>query len=273
MELLYYLILLLIFIFILDIINSIYKKFYLNRESFKDNTSYIDNIPKLKNYYMDDNAIEISELNDYGKCLIIQDEIQLCENQENIYHEMITHFPVNYLKKSPEYVIIVGGGDLMTLREVMKYKSIKKVIVLELNNTIVELCKKYLNIDTFENNKKVEIIYGDANDTIDELYDDYSKKIDMVIVDSTENNSDNLSIDKPEFFYKCLEIMHKDGILVKNGAYFKSLFHNFDDVYNISYNVDIPYFQEKYIFTIVSKPSHNIEKHKIKKGKIFMRLL
>ena len=60
--------------------------------------------------------------NEYGvdKCMILDNEIQLCKGEEHVYHEMISHFPAYYIKNL-RHVIIVGGGDLMALREIMRY--------------------------------------------------------------------------------------------------------------------------------------------------------
>ena len=225
--------------------------------------TYYNKRPASINHYDNENGIEIVTLGDYGKCLVINNEIQLCDKNEYIYHEMLVHFPVQYLKKNIEYVVIVGGGDLMTLREIMKYKTIKNVIMLELNEEIVELCKEYFNEDDYSNDDRVKIIYGDANETINELLKKNKNKIDLVIIDSTEDSLENLSIDKPEFFFKCFELLNKQGIIVKNGAFFKKMFQNYHDITSISYNIEIPYFQEKYVFIIISKPENDIKKKEI----------
>ena len=222
--------------------------------------NFYDLKPSMKKIYQDSNDIEISELNNYGKCLIIDGEIQLCDKKEHIYHEMIVHFPRQYIEKSLQNVLIVGGGDLMTLREVMKYKTIKKVYMLELSPTIVKICKKYFNQSEFDDDKRVEIIYGDASKTILDIIQDVGDIFDMIIVDTTEDNANNLPVDKPEFFVNCFKLLNNKGILVKNGVAFKRLFEDYDDLNTISYNVDIPYFQEKYYFIIVAKPSNNIRK-------------
>ena len=67
---------------------------------------------------------------------------QIIANKWTKYQEKIQE---EYLKNNVEYVTIIGGGDLMTLREVMKYKTIKKVFMLELNQEIVTLCKEYFD--------------------------------------------------------------------------------------------------------------------------------
>jgi len=232
-----------------------------NREGLTNN--FYKNRPKSIQHYSNNNGIEITTLGDYGKCLVINNEIQLCEKKEYIYHEMLVHFPIQYLKNNVEYVTIIGGGDLMTLREVMKYKTIKKVFMLELNEEIVTLCKEYFDQDDYIDDDRVEIIYGDANDTIDDLLREYKDYMDFVIVDSTEDSLENLSIDSPEFFFKCFQLLHKDGIIVKNGAFFKKMFQQYDDITSIAYNVDIPYFQEKYYFIVLSKPENDIKKKEI----------
>lgn len=216
--------------------------------------------PNINILYKDRSGIEISELGKYGRCLIIDDEIQLCEKEEHIYHEMIVHLPVMYLNKPIKNVVIVGGGDLMTLREVMKYYSIKKVFMLELDESIVDLCEKHFNQSKFEDDPRVEIIYGDADDTINTILDKYKGKIDLVIVDTTEDNTNNTSVDSPRFFMKCFDLLNYAGLLVKNGTFFKNMFEDFDDKYTISYNVTIPYFQEKYYFTIASNQDNNIRR-------------
>ena len=219
--------------------------------------------PKSIHHYNDNNGLEIVTLADYGKCLVINGEIQLCEKKEYIYHEMLVHFPIQYLKNNIEYVTIIGGGDLMTLREIMKYKTIKKVFMLELSKEIVQLCQEYFDQDDFSDDDRVEIIYGDANVTIHTLLEEYKHSMDLVIVDSTEDSLDNLSIDSTEFFYKCFELLHENGVIVKNGVFFKQLFQSYDDITSIAYNADIPYFQEKYFFIVLAKPENDIKKKEI----------
>lgn len=257
-KLLLFIVLLLLSTFLLHRYSSFLKKEGMN--------NYETTKPQINVLYDDRSGIEISELGKFGRCLIIEDEIQLCEKQEHIYHEMIVHFPVMYLKKKLEYVVIIGGGDLMTLREVMKYYTIEKVIMLELDPTIVNLCEKYFNQSKYEDDQRVEIIYGDANDTIDDIIEDYSSKIDLVIIDTTENNKNNTSVDTPQFFMKCFSLLNNSGLIVKNGLFFKGMLQNFEDKFTIPYNVTIPYFQEKYFFTIASNQENNIRTVNLQKN-------
>ena len=236
---------------------------YLSKEGMQ---SYESMKPSIKVLYKYQSGIEISKLGKHGKCLIIENEIQLCERKEKIYHEMIVHFPVMYLKQPLKNVVIIGGGDLMTLREVMKYYSIEKVFMLELEPKIVNLCEKYFDQSKYDDDQRVEIIYGDANETIDKILENFEDQMDLVVVDTTEDNTNNASIDTPDFFDKCFDLLNETGVIVKNGLVFKELFEAMEDKHTISYNVDIPYFQEKYFFTIVSNEENNIREVEIQKG-------
>lgn len=245
-----------IFVFLSTFLLHRYSSFLI-KEGMNNYDSMKPNINVL---YKDRSGIEISELGKHGRCLIIENEVQLCEKQEHIYHEMIVHFPVIYLKKPLQNVVIIGGGDLMTLREVMKYYTIENVFMLELDPTVVDLCEKYFNQSKYEDDQRVKIIYGDANETIDDIIEEYEGSIDLVIIDTTEDNTNNTSVDSPRFFKKCFKLLNHAGIIVKNGAFFKNMLENFENKNTISYNVNIPYFQEKYYFTIASNQENNIRK-------------
>ena len=148
------------------------------------------------------------------KCLLLDNEIQLCDNDEEIYyHEFITHLPAAYLQKLKN-VLIIGGGDGMALREIMKYNSIKNVYMLELDKKVLDVSKKYFNVDDFKNDNRVQIIYGDASKTINNLENEY---FDLVIIDTTEENKNNLPIDTKQFLNNCKKKMRKKSVLIKNG--------------------------------------------------------
>tara|TARA_Y100000992_G_scaffold264994_1_gene202082 strand:+ start:180 stop:1112 length:933 start_codon:yes stop_codon:yes gene_type:complete len=177
----------------------------------------IGNFNTLQNKKSPHQNIEIIqfEKNDKGfnKCMVLDGEPQLCDNDEHEYHELIVHYPASFFNKI-ENVLIIGGGDCMTLREVMRYNTIKNVYMLELDQDVVNISKKYFNSSDYENDERVKIIYGDASFYIDILKDNY---FDLVIIDTTEDGSNNSPIDKYDFFKKCKNKLKKNGIFVKNG--------------------------------------------------------
>ena len=179
------------------------------------------------------------------RCLILDDEAQLCREDEHIYHEALVHVPASYVKKV-ENVLIIGGGDCMTLREVMKYPTLKKVTMLELDKKVVDVCKTYFNINTFENDKRSKIIYGDALKTIQQIP---NKSCDLIIVDLTEDNTNSSPIDSVNFYKVCQSKMKKNAIFVKNGNVTEDIIkQSFPET--ASYNIYYPLFTGRYNFVI-----------------------
>lgn len=226
--------------------------FILLEFSFKEHAQLQD--PDIKILFDDKKSkfqnIKVAEVDKLGKCLFIDGELQLSTKDEHIYHDMIVHFPAQYVPNFKK-VLIVGGGDLMALREVMKYPSIKEVIILELDPVIVKTCNKFFGINTFKDDPRVKIIYGDASQTIDKLRSQ-KNSFDMCIVDSTEDGSQNLPIDRKEFFQKCANLLTDQGVLVKNGEKFTQLLNTiFPD--SIVYGAHINAFDSIYKFTVCSK--------------------
>tara|TARA_B100000902_G_scaffold336677_1_gene337102 strand:- start:2500 stop:3405 length:906 start_codon:yes stop_codon:yes gene_type:complete len=213
--------------------------------------------PKIKEIYEVKSkfqTIRIVDENNLGRVLLCDNEVQLSQKDDSNYHELLVHFPSLYVKDlNLENVLIIGGGDLMTLREVMKYSTIKNVVILEIDPVLVEACIKYFNMDDYKNDERVKIIYGDAYNTIDDI----KLNFDLCIIDTTEDNEANLSIDKKDFFLKCQSKLKKDGICVKNGAEWGNIM---DEVFgsSITYGIYIKTFDDIYRFCISSNDDEKI---------------
>jgi spermidine synthase len=184
------------------------------------------------------------------KCLMLGEEIQLCNASEHKYHETIVHVAASYIK-SLKNVLIIGGGDCMTLREIMKYPSINKVVMLELDKKVIDVSKKYFNVNDYQNDPRVDIIIGDATKSIHKL----KGMFDLIIIDTTEDSYNNNPIDSKEFFSICAEKLNDNGILVKNGEDMK----NYINLSNIFEHTKVIKYDEKiwgdldYKFILASK--------------------
>ena len=162
---------------------TVYESFYSESKPENDTKEFLEftfpNSTIIHNEKSKHQQISIIK-DDNVKCLLLNDEIQLCSNHERKYHELITHFPAAYLS-SLKNVLIIGGGDLMTLREVMKY-DIDRVDMLELDENVINASIKHFtssNISKYENDKRVKIHIGDASVLIDKLsYNKYRDKMD-----------------------------------------------------------------------------------------------
>ena len=79
----------------------------------------------------------------FGRTLILDNKTQSCEIDERVYHESLVH-PAMILHGNPKQVFIGGGGEGATLREVMRFSSVEKCTMVDIDPIAVEECKKHL---------------------------------------------------------------------------------------------------------------------------------
>jgi len=86
--------------------------------------------------------IEIFDTPRNGRVLVLDGILQLTTRDESAYAEMLTHLPI-FEHGKVERVMIVGGGDLSIADEALKHKSVKEVVLVDIDARVVELCKKH----------------------------------------------------------------------------------------------------------------------------------
>ncbi len=95
--------------------------------------------------------VEILEHNRLGRILVLDGILQTTQADEFIYHEMISHVGLlgRNAASDPSHrasVLIIGGGDGGTLREVLLHPWVARVVMVEIDGEVVELCKEHLGI-------------------------------------------------------------------------------------------------------------------------------
>lgn len=122
----------------------------------------------------------IAETYSFGRCLILDGEMQSAEFDEFIYHEALVH-PALILHPCPKRVLIIGGGEGATLREVLKHKTVERVIMVDIDNKVIEFSKKYLKKwhEYAFGNPKVELVIADAKKYVEKT----RNKFDCIICD------------------------------------------------------------------------------------------
>ena len=127
--------------------------------------------------------MEILRIKSYGRCLILDGKMQSSEYDEFIYHEALVH-PALLSHPDPKRVFIVGGGEGATLREVLRHKSVERVLMVDIDEEVVESCRKYLpewSNGAFED-PRAELRFTDARKYLEETNDSY----DIIIIDISE---------------------------------------------------------------------------------------
>jgi spermidine synthase len=89
-------------------------------------------------------TVEIMELASYGKALVLDGRIQSSQADEFVYHEALVHPGMLAAPAPPATALVIGGGEGATVREILRYPSIRRVVMADIDGEVVELCKQYL---------------------------------------------------------------------------------------------------------------------------------
>ncbi len=154
--------------------------------------------------------IDVVSTEHLGKVLFNDGLLMTSERDEFVYHEMITHVPMSS-HPNPKKVLIIGGGDGGTAREVLKYESVEKVVMVEIDPCVVEACKEHLKVTSCElENSKLELIIEDGLKYVKET----SEKFDVVLVDSTDPIGPAAPLFDIGFYSDINDSLTKNGIVV-----------------------------------------------------------
>jgi spermidine synthase len=139
--------------------------------------------------------VEIVDLYDFGRSVFIDGNPQSAEKSEWIYHECLVHPPMLLgAEAEKKNVLVLGAGEGATARELLKYKNIESITLIDIDKKAVELFKKYLPMmhkGAF-NNPKVRLIIDSASDFLKEN----KQKYDVIISDITDYDFFNLGAKK-----------------------------------------------------------------------------
>lgn len=242
---------------------------------------------KIKNIFVKEKTqfqeLWFVELEGFGRSLVIDDFIQSTEADEYIYHESLVH-PAMLLSKEPEKVLIIGGGEGATLREVLKHNTVKEAVMVDIDAKVIEFSKKYLkhmHQNSFSD-PRTSLVISDGYDYVKKSNKEY---FDVVVLDLPDPYADGAAekLYETEFYRNVKEIMKKDGIVVTQaGSSFfyesdfkkvkknmKSVFENVKDysIYVPSFSSDVCFVMGSDYFKTFDIPPEKFEK-KVKERKI-----
>lgn len=156
--------------------------------------------------------IDVFESPEFGRFLTLDGYMMLTEKDEFIYHEMITHVPMA-VHPRVRNVLVIGGGDGGTVRELLRYPDIENIDLVEIDEAVVEVCRKYLpqTAACLDNSDgRIHFYYEDGLKFIRHREDEY----DLIIVDSTDPFGPGEGLFTMEFYGSCFKALHEDGIMV-----------------------------------------------------------
>ena len=163
-----------------------------------------------KSEYQDIAVVDSCE---FGRMLVLDGVFQTSIYDEFIYHEMIAHVPLN-LHPNPRRVLIIGGGDGGTVREVVKHQAVEKVEMVEIDGMVVEVSKKFLpeiSEALLESHPKLELMIGDGIAHMAKAENQY----DVIIVDCSDPIGPGEGLFTYSFYKDVYRALKPDGLFVQ----------------------------------------------------------
>jgi len=160
--------------------------------------------------------IIILDTKDYGMALMLDGCWMTTDQGEKYYHECLVHPALSSLK-NPSKILIIGGGDGGTLRECLKYKKVNYLDLVEIDEDVIKISKKYLKSIGGESwsDKRLKININDGFQWVKNIKKNY---YDAIIIDSSDPSYFSNKLFSSEFYLECKRILKKNGILATQSA-------------------------------------------------------
>ncbi|EAX47743.1 spermidine synthase [Thermosinus carboxydivorans Nor1] len=157
--------------------------------------------------------VVVVDTDEFGRMLVLDGVFQTSIFDEFVYHEMIAHVPL-FTHPNPKNVLVIGGGDGGTIREVVKHPSVERAEMVEIDGLVVEVCKKYLpeiSEALINNHPKVHLKIDDGIKHMKEAENFY----DVIIVDCSDPIGPGEGLFTYEFYKDVYKALKADGLFVQ----------------------------------------------------------
>lgn len=152
--------------------------------------------------------VEVYETDTWGNLMTIDGMVMLSEKDEFVYHEMLAHVGM-FAHPNPERVLIIGGGDGGTAREVMRHASVQQVDMVEIDEAVVRASKEFLPEVGEWNNPKLNVLFEDGI----KFAQNISQSYDVIIVDGSDPVGPAEGLFEKKFIQACFDGLSADGVL------------------------------------------------------------
>ncbi len=160
--------------------------------------------------------IDIVETEMHGTVLFLDGVVQSAQKDEFIYHEVLVH-PAVWSHPAPRCVLIIGGGEGATLREVCRHPQVRRIVMVEIDGELVEICRRLLpqwHQGAFED-PRVELIIGDGRAFVENT----DEKFDVAVLDLSDpmDESPAAFLFTKEFYQKVADCLTPLGCVSVQG--------------------------------------------------------
>lgn len=205
--------------------------------------------------------IDIVDTEEFGRVLVLDGLVQSSEYDEHYYHESLVH-PAMVLHPNPERVLVLGGGEGATLREVLKYRTVRRAVMVDIDEDVVQLSRQYLaswHRGAFDD-KRAEVVIEDGKAYVERT----TERFDVIIMDLTDPYGPEIArqLYTESFIRRLYSLLADDGVVsTQAGTSFffpdeyRDLLESFRKVFRYvdEYSTWIPSFGYACNFIVASK--------------------
>lgn len=154
----------------------------------------------------------------FGRMMMLDGVVQLAENDEFIYHEMMAHMPLVAHGRARK-VLIIGGGDGGVLREALKHPELEQATLCEIDRSVIDLCAEHFPgvANGAFDDPRARLVIADGCRLVKET----DARYDVILVDSTDPIGPGAVLFTEEFYGDCKRCLTPGGLLItQNGLPF-----------------------------------------------------
>lgn len=167
---------------------------------------------KLAEQQSDYQFIEIFDTETFGNLMVIDGCVMLTTRDNFLYHEMMSH-PALFTHPDPKRVVIIGGGDCGTLKEVLKHASVEQAIQVDIDKWVTQLSEQYFpELCTSNNDSRAQLLFDDG---IKWMQNAEAGSVDVIIIDSTDPVGPAEGLFAVDFYKDCYRALGEKGVLVQ----------------------------------------------------------
>ncbi len=206
--------------------------------------------------------VDVLESSVFGRSLVLDGKTQSTERDEHIYHEALVHAAM-LSHANPRDVFIGGGGEGATLREVLAHRSVDRVVMLDLDQEVVDLCRLFLpqhHQGSFDD-PRATLVHGDARQYLASCDNTFDVMV-MDLVDPLEAGTAYLLYTE-EFYQIAKSKLNPGGVLVTQSGpvgllnyqeCFTTIYRTLSSVFGhtAAAQAHVPAFQTLWSFTVAS---------------------
>lgn len=154
--------------------------------------------------------VDVYDLEFFGKTLVLDGLMMTNERDEFVYHEMIAHIPM-LSHPNPKRILVIGGGDGGTVREVLRHPSVEEVVLCEIDGMVIDACREHIPVIAGQlSDPRVTINVADGAAYIAEQKDAF----DVILIDSTDPIGPGEGLFNDKFYTDVKEALTENGVMV-----------------------------------------------------------